>query len=219
MKDKSQDKTIYQSLSQVREKLVSIKANKSDILIEDIDEAIFEIDFINKALKGLKNLLFILFSFVSVLLIYLVYTEYYRVEVREFNNKIDSFKQDSIIREILDIKIDTIGDTISTHYEYKTNNKNVVKYSDLVKENDSLDNLLSLNKLEKDSVILSLSHKVSNYEIMLRLLENNYPISFKETKKNISIYGPQVDSALILLENFRHNMKYNPNSKSWYITR
>lgn len=217
MKDNNNNKTIYQSLSLIKDRLVLLKDEPIKVSKAEIDQSITDINQIFKMLKGLKNLFLILISLLIVLLLYFGYTEYYREEVRIFNNKIDRFKQDSLIKEILDIKIDTIDDKITTEYFYRKKGEKVIKYSDLISRNDSLTNELLRNKNEKDSIITSLSEKLGDTQIKIRLLEGNYPIKFKETEKDITIYSPELDSALILLKHYRHKMKFNEESKVWII--
>jgi len=103
---------------------------------------------------------------------------------------------DSLFNQIMNVQYDSL-ETRSVTYRIK--NGEIVKYDELVNEN---------NKLEKERDILRQK---------LNLVQRNYNITFEETEKSIMIHAAQIDSALLLLPYYKDKLKYNPTEKTWTI--
>jgi hypothetical protein len=87
-----------------------------------------------------------------------------------------------------------------------TRNNKIVSYNQLIKEKDSIENLKQVNSI-----------KLQMLDIKLQMAKDVYGINFKETKSEISINSQKIDSALILLENYRKNIFYNNSTSKWEI--
>ena len=213
------NKSFTESLSHLKVFLQSI--NKKEISEDDIKLSLAEIDNLKTVRDGVKKLLIVLFAFVFCLIIILIITLSYNEKLNNFQNDIESIKDDSLVVSILDKKKKKIGDSITTTYDYYTEKGKPVKYRTLKKENDSLINIIMTKNNQEISALTSqkeIENENANLRKKLNLVYKNYPIKFKETEDKITIESKEVDSAMVLLKEFRHKMKYNKETDTWKIS-
>lgn len=219
MKKSRKNESIFESLSLLKKGLLSIKKKENS---EDIDKAIIAIDEIIISFKGLRWLILILFVALIISIGVAVLTNLYNTKVEDFNTEIKDYRNDSIVRKILDIKEIKIGDSITTSYNYLTKGKKIVTYNQLELENDSLMKaVLSLNVkiLKSETKIVKLENEIATAKDKLNLASENYDIKFIEHENYIQIEGKKIDSAFILLQAYRKKMQYDDKTKSWTIKK
>ncbi|ROI12456.1 hypothetical protein EGH90_00060 [Kaistella haifensis] len=213
------NKSFTESLSHLKVFLQNI--NKKEITEDEINSSLDEIDNLQTIIKGIKKLFIILFSLVICLIILLIITFSYNQKLNNFQDDIKSLKDDSLVIKILDVKKTKVGDSITTTYDYFTENGQPVKYRTLKKENDSLLSIIINNNKEEISQLeikKNIEIEKSNLSKKLDLVFRNYPIKFKETDDKITIESKEIDSAMILLKQFRHKMKYNKQTDTWTVS-
>lgn len=205
--------------------LLFVKNSINNILDETNDEkkeiaeiSLKKIDEIIIFFKGIKKLFFILIITVLVLFVLIGISLIYSNKAKNINAEIEEIRTDSIANQILEVRREMKPDsTFTTTYDYQTRNNKIVSYNQLVKENDSLDKLISKLNLK----ILMLEGKYDNSIQKIDMAKENYGINFKEFNKNnanyISIESKKIDSALILLEVYRNKLRYNSESKNWEV--
>ncbi|MBO4840189.1 MAG: hypothetical protein J5524_03715 [Bacteroidaceae bacterium] len=97
----------------------------------------------------------------------------------------------------------------STHsFTYRTKDGIPITYQELMDENYEL--------LNKNS---SLEYQLKMRDIYLDVIRDNYGIRIKERNNQIWAEGEKVDSALLLLNLYRDKIKYDPQTKTWSVTR
>lgn len=214
MKENQKNKSVFDSFSFIRKGLLELKQETAESTNERIDSYVDIIDSLTTFFKGFKRLVLILTSLITLLLIILIISQFYAPKVINFNNEINDLKNDSLVREILEIKEIKKNDSITTTtYNYLVRGEKVVTYSVLSKENDSLNQKLT----KKNEAIHNIENKVSILQSKLDLVTNYYNIKFKESKKQISFESKQLDSAMILLDYYRDKMIYDPVTDKWNI--
>ncbi|MEA1787717.1 hypothetical protein U1E44_16565 [Arenibacter sp. GZD96] len=222
MSKKNQNRSvsdIFKRISNNLDSLNSIESEKDPKLKREIKEDINEL---KQFFKGIKKLMLIMFSLFIIAVVLLGYTMYQNEKLRFMNSDLESKKVDSIIKTIMDIKeIKTDSNTIRTTYNYKTRNNNIITYSELVNENDSLK-----SSVDSISILRSkLKSKISSLEQKLNLAKDNYVITFREfyrvknkdTINYIQIISRKADSAFMLLNHYRDNLYYDKDEDVWYI--
>lgn len=219
MKKNRKNESIFESLSLLKKGLLSIKEKENS---EDIDKAIIAVDEIIISFRGLRWLILILFVALIISIGVAFLSNRYNTKVEDFNKEIKDHRNDSIVRKILDIKEVTIGDSITTSYNYETRGKNIVTYQQFKIENDSLKKViesLNLKMHKRETKIAKLEYEVALAKDKLVLAYDNYDIQFVEHEKDIQIEGKKMDSALVLLQAFRKKMQYDEKTKSWTIKK
>lgn len=145
--------------------------------------------------------------------------------IDEKNNKIDDLQwSDSMLVKFMGVTYDSTSHQ-RMFYNRKENGKDLT-YGDLAKEKDSLENnKYNIEATLKDS-ISNIQDKLDILNIKLSLIEDNYPIFFRETPikekdgslvTNYTIMAKQLDSALMLLQVYRNNLKYDSSTHKWQI--
>lgn len=174
---------------------------------------------INKNSNSLYHTIIFILSAIILCLLSVLYLNWEdRKNNEEFCKDIDDIKNDSLIVEILDVEKNVNGDSIVSKYHYYIKDGKAIKYHDLKKENDSLKDIILDNNYEMwelNNKLISTEYDLDLYKSKLNLVTKNYPISFKENKNSTSIESKQLDSALMLLDHFRHKMFYNKETNSW----
>lgn len=219
MKKILKNESIFESLSLLRQELLTLKENEN---CKEIDEAVYIVDEIITSFRGIRRIILILFVALIISIGVAILFYQYNTKVEDFNKEIKDHRNDSIVREILDIKEVTFGDSVNTSYDYVTRGKKIITYKQFNLENDSLKKvILFLNQkmLKSEISINKLEHEVALVQDKLNLVYENYDIKFVEHDKYIQIEGKKVDSALVLLQVFRNRLQYDEKTKSWTIKK
>ena len=124
--------------------------------------------------------------------------QYDNIEKTNIINKLQW--TDSLFNQIMNVQYDSLENKNSRSVSYRIRDGEIVKYDELVDEND---------ELRKERDILNLK---------LNLIQKNYNITFEESEKRIIIHAEKIDSALLLFPYYKDNLKYNSEEKTWTIT-
>jgi len=168
-------------------------------LQEEATKAIKQNKKADKESSFFTLILFLLFIF-SVIFIFLISKENENLQSDniEKTNIINKLQwTDSLFNQIMNVQYDSLE---TRSVSYRIRNGEIVKYNELVDEND---------KLKKEQDIL---------QRKLNLVQRNYNITFDETDKYFTVHAKQIDSALLLLPHYRDKLKYDPKEQSWTIT-
>jgi hypothetical protein len=219
MKKSQKNESIFESLSLLKKGLLSIKQKEN---CEDIEKSISVIDEIIVVFKGYRSLILILIVALIVSISVAVLSNNYNTKVEDFNREIKDYRNDSIVRKILDIEELDAGDSVTTRYNYVTRGKEIVTYNQFNLENDSLEKViesLKLKMLNNERKIAELDYQVALAKDKLDLAYKYYGIKFIKQDEYIIIEGTKIDSALVLLEVFRKKLQYDEKTKSWTINK
>lgn len=171
--------------------------------------------YISAQRKFTKVVLFASLLISTALLFVLIKTGVSNNELFNMNKNLIDKHYDSISDVILGVKKDvnkSINEVSKINYRVRKD-ESIVTYPDLLRENDSLD---SVNYI-KDGRINQLKGHLS-------MIKGTYGVVVKETVKykNDSVrtiyreaVSPKIDSALILYDLYKNNLKYDKKSKSW----
>lgn len=97
----------------------------------------------------------------------------------------------------------------STHsFTFRTKDGNPITYQELMDENFDL--------MNKNS---NLEYEVKTRDLYLDVIKKNYGIQVIDQDNKIWAEGAKVDSALMLLSVYRDKIKYDPQSKTWSVSR
>lgn len=230
MSKEAKNESISGSLELIVKKIKSLQkeGNLNDKDDKSLNELINAVGEIKTFFKGIRKLFIILLSLVALLIVLLFISVSYNNKLKNLNSELESLKMDSTMQKILDFKRVENKDSISTSYSYQVRNDEVVTYNDLLKQQDSLLNLMKKSVKLMDSLNLMnvrLRIKNSESEQKMKMIRENYGIEFqefykiknKDTINYLSIEGKKIDSAFILLEKYRKNLHYDKDKDKWYI--
>ncbi|WP_025125677.1 hypothetical protein [Myroides odoratimimus] len=207
------------AILQLRERVLNL-SNKYDFINDDLKLIEEDIDVVEKSFNQLNRTFNRLLDFLLIIIIVslcvFTYVEYF------LNRKIDHVTEefkisqfDSIKEVILPIsdKFDSVSNKDIPTITYRTrDNGSVVTYNDLIRRNDSLQDIIN-----------ELNIELKKKEMALSLAKENYGISyrFKDSKDSYSvkIIAPKIDSTFVLYDIFRHRLFFDEATNYWYVKK
>lgn len=218
---KKNNPSISDSIKLIKNRVHQIREDSKDVNISYFDEIDYNLNEINKFIKGIKKLIQILFAISLFSVILFIISLYYNQKLQKLNSDLSGKKVDSLMTEILEIKTIEHGDTITTSYDYQTRNGEVITYNELVKQSDSL--ITVFDSISKETI----NYKLQLFDLRqkLKLAENNYGIKFKNLSKTekgkkvnyIQMTAPKIDSGFMLLKEFHDRIYYDKDKNQWFV--
>ncbi|MDM1396052.1 hypothetical protein HX049_02510 [Myroides odoratimimus] len=211
--------------------------SKVQILKEDYsikDESVCElqdkIEVVNNDFSNLQRKYNQLVNFIiAVIIVFTVASVYFQYT---FDKKIDKIsdgygltKFDSIKRTILPIsnEIDSITKKGYQVISYETRKGNIVTYSDLIDQRDSIKSDLTASIDTLKLTNSKLRKELENKDIVLKLIKGYYEVDYSITKnKNsytMSVFSPKIDSTFVLYDIFRHRLFFDEDTGYWYVKK
>lgn len=195
---RQEDKNMESIVSELKEALTAHNVFEQ----ADIKEAFSDLEEkVNKRsifIKQIRNLFFLMIIFILITLAYTISlidkSEALMVRVENLEYR------DSLFNRFME------PDTATHTFTYRVREGEPVIYKELLSENDSI------KKKYNDA-----KNREREYKIKLDLVKKNYPITFSEKDNYIKIHSNKIDSALMLLEYYRHKLSYDKDRQVWTI--
>jgi len=221
---KKNNESISDSIRIIKKHLEEIKTSEINQNLDSFKEIEYRLTEIKKFFKGVRKVMLILLSLSFFLVVLLIASLYYNNKLERVNYDFQNQKVDSLMTEILDIKTIYEEDSVlTTSYKYYLRNSKVLTYEDLSKESDSLRQEYDSLSIQK----MKIQNRLSSFNQKLKMAKRKYGLKFIEFSKiengknvdYIQMTSPKLDSALILLNEYRNQIFYDEESNNWYIVK